>query len=250
MIALCTFYALIPHLLLPTVLAVQREKGNGLAGFAVTLVVFAAIVILPLITAKNWLIMIIAVIIVAGINMIIIAKGNTFGARTALLVVNVLVCVVVYANDTWFKGFNPGTASLVHGAVTTNVLVRSISPQAFSNAIMTISGLIFVSIELNNPIALVLKRSQLMPKPAEAVTASSRGEPGRGRVIGYLERSLVFLLVITGNFSAIGLVLAAKAFARFRQLDDRDFAEYVLIGTLLSIGTTVPIGLVMAAFLV
>jgi len=33
---------------------------------------------------------------------------------------------------------------------------------------------------------------------------------------------------MTGNAAAIGFVLAAKAFARFKQLDDRDFAEYVL----------------------
>ena len=29
-------------------------------------------------------------------------------------------------------------------------------------------------------------------------------------------------------------MLAAKGFTRFKELDDRDFAEYVLIGTLLS----------------
>ena len=251
MIALCAFHALIPHLLLPTALAIQRQKNDGPIGFAVTPVVFACIVILPLITANNWLILIPAVIVVAAINMIIIVvKGNTFGARTSLFVINFIVCAMVYANDAWFDGFNAMTENFVRGAVAVNVLARSISPASFSNALVTMAGLILVSIELNNPIALILKRLQVMPKPAETVTAGSRGEPGRGRVIGYLERSLVFLLVITGNLGAIGLVLAAKAFARFRQLDDRDFAEYVLIGTLLSIGTTVLVGIMMTGLLV
>ena len=31
-----------------------------------------------------------------------------------------------------------------------------------------------------------------------------------------------------------GFVLAAKSFARFKELDKREFAEYVLIGTLIS----------------
>jgi hypothetical protein len=42
------------------------------------------------------------------------------------------------------------------------------------------------------------------------------------------------LFILRGQYGAIGFVLAAKAFTRFKALDDRPFAEYVLIGTLLS----------------
>ena len=38
-----------------------------------------------------------------------------------------------------------------------------------------------------------------------------------------------------GQLGAIGFVLAAKSLARFKQLDDRDFAEKYLVGTLLSV---------------
>lgn len=55
-----------------------------------------------------------------------------------------------------------------------------------------------------------------------------------GRVIGILERVLIYFFVINSQFAAIGFVLAAKSFARFKDLDNRPFAEYVLIGTLLS----------------
>ena len=34
---------------------------------------------------------------------------------------------------------------------------------------------------------------------------------------------IVFILTITGNLSALGLVLAAKAFARFKDLDKEGF---------------------------
>lgn len=56
-----------------------------------------------------------------------------------------------------------------------------------------------------------------------------------GRVIGILERWIIYLvLVVSQNYNIIALIIAAKGFARFRQMDERPFAEYVLIGTLLS----------------
>jgi cytochrome b subunit of formate dehydrogenase len=59
-------------------------------------------------------------------------------------------------------------------------------------------------------------------------------EYNAGRIIGMLERIIIFFLVIAGQFTAIGLVIAAKGFTRFKELEDRQFAEYVLVGTFLS----------------
>jgi len=62
------------------------------------------------------------------------------------------------------------------------------------------------------------------------------GVPARiGATIGALERLLVVVLVLTGAEVAVGLVIAAKTIARFKQLDDRGFAEYYLLGTLASV---------------
>lgn len=60
-------------------------------------------------------------------------------------------------------------------------------------------------------------------------------EIARGRAIGVLERALAVTLVLLGEYGALGLIVAAKALARFRALDDREFAEYFLIGTLASL---------------
>ena len=57
-----------------------------------------------------------------------------------------------------------------------------------------------------------------------------------GATIGILERLLIVVFVLTGTDVAIGFVVAAKTLARFRQLDDRKFAEYYLLGTLASVG--------------
>jgi hypothetical protein len=68
-------------------------------------------------------------------------------------------------------------------------------------------------------------------------------ELSRGLVIGVLERTLALTLVLSSQFSALGMILAAKAIVRYRALDDRDFAEYVLIGTLTSLLLALLVGL-------
>jgi len=65
----------------------------------------------------------------------------------------------------------------------------------------------------------------------------------RGRIIGMLERSVLFFLVLQVQYIALGFVIAAKTMARFKSLDDRDFAEYFLIGTLLSLVSAATIAL-------
>ncbi len=67
-----------------------------------------------------------------------------------------------------------------------------------------------------------------------------------GRFIGILERLFVFIFIITDHWEAIGFLLAAKSIFRFGDLSkgkDRKLTEYVLIGTLLSFGTAILIGL-------
>ncbi|MFN3948579.1 hypothetical protein [Microbacterium sp.] len=59
-----------------------------------------------------------------------------------------------------------------------------------------------------------------------------------GRLIGPLERILVFVLTLAGAYTLLAAVLAAKGIVRFpeisRDRDDGDRAEYFLIGSLVS----------------
>lgn len=66
---------------------------------------------------------------------------------------------------------------------------------------------------------------------------ASKSLPGAGRVIGYLERGLIFALVLFGQAQGVGLLIAAKSILRFGAVkDDRRLSEYVIIGTLASFG--------------
>lgn len=94
--------------------------------------------------------------------------------------------------------------------------------------------------------ALVRRVLDLVPvaeAPAPGGIAVPANELSRGLLIGVLERALALTLILIGQFGALGLILAAKALARFRALDDRDFAEYVLIGTLASLLFALAVGI-------
>lgn len=59
--------------------------------------------------------------------------------------------------------------------------------------------------------------------------------PNAGAWIGTLERIIMALLLSAHQYSAMGLVLTAKSIARFDKISrDQGFAEYYLLGTLLS----------------
>ena len=56
-----------------------------------------------------------------------------------------------------------------------------------------------------------------------------------GGFIGFLERLIILLLLSINQYSAIGLVLTAKSIARYNKItENKEFAEYYLLGTLLS----------------
>ncbi|MDF1617567.1 DUF3307 domain-containing protein [Petrocella sp. FN5] len=55
-----------------------------------------------------------------------------------------------------------------------------------------------------------------------------------GIKIGIIERILVIIFVVVGQYAAMGLILAGKSLARYEELKDKAFSEYYLYGTLIS----------------
>ena len=69
-----------------------------------------------------------------------------------------------------------------------------------------------------------------------------------GKYIGIFERILVLTFILTNNFAAIGLLIAAKSILRFSDKSEsgaRKQTEYVLIGTLMSFAFTILLGLLV-----
>lgn len=78
-------------------------------------------------------------------------------------------------------------------------------------------------------------------------TSASEPTPHAGHLIGILERLVILPLVWLGQWGAIGFVLAAKSVARFKELEQRDFAETYLVGTLTSFLVACGCGLLLRA---
>lgn len=86
--------------------------------------------------------------------------------------------------------------------------------------------------------------------PARQGPSVPSGAPARiGATIGALERLLIVVFVLVGAEAAVGFVIAAKTIARFKQLDDRGFAEYYLLGTLASVSVAIVTALIAKAAL-
>ncbi|MGZ9811733.1 DUF3307 domain-containing protein [Pseudoroseicyclus sp. H15] len=82
----------------------------------------------------------------------------------------------------------------------------------------------------------------LAPGGLPADEAGGLGLPGGGAAIGYLERGLIFLLLLIGEPAAIGFLIAAKSILRFGTVaENRAASEYVIIGTLASFGWAIAV---------
>ena len=64
-----------------------------------------------------------------------------------------------------------------------------------------------------------------------------------GRIIGSLERLVSFVLIAFDQFAAVGFIIAAKSILRFKDTDTAK-TEYLLIGSLLSFGIAILLGII------
>jgi len=132
-------------------------------------------------------------------------------------------------------------------------IVKKISWKYF---LVFLSGMLLAANEVNHIVRFVLSKLKVEPHTKRRDPAEKSKRPNtmqenskdtielkRGKLIGIIERILMFYFVIDGNLTSIGFILAAKSFTRFKELDDKNFAEYVLIGTLLSTFLAIFIGI-------
>jgi len=83
-------------------------------------------------------------------------------------------------------------------------------------------------------------------KSTDIQVSSDNEMPNAGKVIGILERILTLTLILVSQYSAVGFLIAAKSILRYRS-DETLKSEYVLIGTLLSFGMAVILGIIITA---
>ena len=104
---------------------------------------------------------------------------------------------------------------------------------------------VFINSNMSNILRLLLFFS-IIGKPVNEIfkTLFSRFQvaqndetlvQGAGAVVGVLERLIMGIFVLMGQFAAIGLIFTAKSVARYNKIsENQSFAEYYLIGSLFS----------------
>lgn len=93
------------------------------------------------------------------------------------------------------------------------------------------------------PVSILITESNLWQEKAaqkretdQASNEKTEDVKEAGIIIGYMERGIIFFLLMYGQYSAMAFVLTAKSIARVKEIEEsRVNAEYYLIGTLFSI---------------
>jgi hypothetical protein len=85
----------------------------------------------------------------------------------------------------------------------------------------------------------------------KAAQMNAAGLDKAGIWIGRCERVLVLTFIITGQYTALGFLMAAKSILRFTDKDEmtQKKTEYVLVGTLMSFASAAIVGVIIAACL-
>lgn len=141
---------------------------------------------------------------------------------------------------------------VVLAAVALHVSQLELTLSALADVIITKNNLVIALayIVIFKPTSIVI--GSVLSKYTPEVNDENEGLISGGAIIGYLERTLILTFTITGQFSVVGFILAAKSIFRFGELNNarnHKLTEYVLLGSLLSVAITSITGLAVKNFI-
>ena len=181
-----------------------------------------------------------AVIAVAALTLLLERRGHHLAGTRSLAF---LLVAIAGATLLQSAGMAPWAREAMDWLGSATPWTDALDLNDWQQVNVVVFGLLLLTNEINIVIRYGFHRLSLEPKvePTEFPAAASETaatdvrQYNAGRVIGILERYFIFIMLLAGaDYAAIAVILAAKGFARFKQLDRREFAEYILIGTLAS----------------
>lgn len=151
-------------------------------------------------------------------------------------------------NERWLFVADQLLHLLVIALATYMVAPFSIDPKTIltPKIVLFLCCIVFVTAVSGILMKLLLQRYITDLAESEKDNQEGGSLKDAGRYIGMLERLFVFGFILASQWSAIGLLIAAKSVFRFGDLNkgnNRKLTEYVLIGTLLSFGLAILTGL-------
>lgn len=162
-------------------------------------------------------------------------NGNLNLKRVISLVLYALLFGLFFASHFGMK-FNRQLLQGIDSLASFHLGIKFLTGIDWHFALIVLFGFLLSLNEANLFIRYFFEVMDLVPLKLEQSQSGGIDirEYNRGRVIGFLERVMIFFFVLNGHYSAMGFILAAKGITRFKKLEERTFAEYFLIGTLLS----------------
>ncbi|WP_136484974.1 DUF3307 domain-containing protein [Vibrio sp. H11] len=143
-------------------------------------------------------------------------------------------------DQMWHAALLAAMAFYMTDSVTLQAIVRH---EQFADGVMVLFAYLLILKPTSVLIGLILSKYPIVVSDEEEGNVS--GLVAGGELIGYLERLLILTFTLLGSYAAVGFVLAAKSIFRFGELNksaDRSMAEYVLIGSLVSVVITTLVG--------
>jgi len=114
-----------------------------------------------------------------------------------------------------------------------------------STNILTFLGLLIIL----KPVGMLIGSGEIWNFNRDENKPPTETQKGAGKMIGYLERIIVFFLLVNNQFAPIAFVLAAKSVMRFPEIGKSDDAsslvEYYIIGTLLSMTSVFAVAFIL-----
>lgn len=105
---------------------------------------------------------------------------------------------------------------------------------------LALSALLFLAVGATYLVRAVLAYTGY--DPGQNLGKISAKEFRVGKVIGMAERWIACALVASGQYEALGILLAAKGLVRSKELENGQVSNYVILGSLTSLGLAMLVG--------
>jgi len=243
------FFAILNLILFSRLRFTLRDKPLSGTGDFVRLTIFPLLIIPFLSVTAGWVVLIIYLLLRPIINRLFeFSSTNLNRNRMDALFVDILAVGILASPlfalqpASWMSGFEQSLLHLFHPEGSEGTVNWQVS-------FAILFGFLMILNEINLLIRYILEKLQLAPISELQQQQIDEKQFRTGRVIGFLERIFVFLFILMGQYTAIGFVLAAKGVVRYPEFGNRNFAEYILIGTLLSVLMAMGVAFVVRQFI-
>jgi hypothetical protein len=143
--------------------------------------------------------------------------------------------------------FGSGLALIAHLTrfVPTIVLSSETMSRQVSAILLVISINLFTLRGGTYIVRGVLEKGRILPARMDDKIRVDIEEYNRGRIIGNIERLILTTFISIHAYSSLAFLMAAKGLFRAKDLEQKDFSEYFLTGTLMSSLVAIAAGLLV-----